>query len=177
VGPDGALYVADDVGGRIYRIVYAPASAGEAPQGTAAGPPCPAPSTPPGVAGTASAEPPEGIHPAAGASASLAVPQGATRQMVALGERIYHGQVAGASCVGCHGQDGAGTPLGPPLTAHAWLWSNGSFAGIRRTIIAGVPQPRQYRSPMPAKGGAQLDAQQVAAVAAYVWALSHPIAQ
>jgi len=27
---------------------------------------------------------------------------------------------------------------------------------------------------MPALGGAQLDAQQITAVAAYVWALSHP---
>jgi len=37
-----------------------------------------------------------------------------------------------------------------------------------------VAQPKNYRSPMPPRGGAQLDQQQVAALAAYVWALSHP---
>src|ERR1700683_2948779 len=34
VGPDGALYVSDDIKGRIYRIVYTGAPAGPAPQGT-----------------------------------------------------------------------------------------------------------------------------------------------
>lgn len=171
VGPDGALYVADDVGGRIYRITYVAGAA----TGSTAGPPCPDPSTPPGAIATASAQPPEGTHPDAEA-ADLPVPEGATHAMVELGDRIYHGQVAGAACVGCHGPDAGGTPLGPPLTAHAWLWSNGSYAGITRTIADGVSEPKQYRSPMPAKGGAQLDANQVSAVAAYVWALSHPAA-
>ncbi|HEX4051568.1 MAG TPA: c-type cytochrome [Steroidobacteraceae bacterium] len=170
VGPDGALYVSDDVGGRIYRITYVPGAAG-----SSAGPPCPDPSTPPGAIGTANGQPPEGTHPDAEA-ANLPVPAGATHAMVELGDRIYHGQVAGAACVGCHGPDGSGTPLGPPLTAHAWLWSNGSYAGISHTIDQGVSEPKQYRSPMPAKGGAQLDSNQVSAVAAYVWALSHPSA-
>jgi mono/diheme cytochrome c family protein len=93
--------------------------------------------------------------------------------MVALGERIYHGQVADAACAGCHGETGKGTPLGPNLTANQWLWSDGSFAGIAKTITTGVSQPKQFRSPMPAKGGAALTDDQVSAVAAYVWALSH----
>jgi glucose/arabinose dehydrogenase len=173
VGPDGALYVADDVGGRIYRITYQGTSGDAAAGGQALGPACPDASTPPGAIGTASAAPPEGIHPNAGATGELPVPPGATSAMVALGDRIYHGQIAAAPCAGCHGSDGAGTPLGPPLTAHRWLWSDGSFAGIRRTIVDGVSAPKQYRSPMPAKGGAQLDSRQVGAVAAYVWSLSH----
>lgn len=173
VGPDGALYVADDVGGRIYRITYQGAPAGVTDGSPALGPSCPDPSTPPGAIGKANAGPPEGIHPDAGATARLPVPLGATSDMVALGDRIYHGQIAAAPCAGCHGLDGAGTPLGPPLTAHRWLWSDGSYAGIRRTILDGVSTPKEYRSPMPAKGGAQLDAQQVAAVAAYVWAMGH----
>jgi mono/diheme cytochrome c family protein len=36
-----------------------------------------------------------------------------------------------------------------------------------------VPQPKQYRSPMPPMGGAQLSDTQASAVAAYVWGLSH----
>jgi mono/diheme cytochrome c family protein len=93
--------------------------------------------------------------------------------MVALGDRIYHGQVAGAPCAGCHGASAKGTPLGPDLTANKWLWSDGSYSGITKTITDGVPQPKQYRSPMPPMGGAQLTPDQLSAVAAYVWALSH----
>jgi mono/diheme cytochrome c family protein len=52
------------------------------------------------------------------------------------------------------------------------LWSDGSYPGIAKTITAGVMQPKQYRSPMPAMGGAQLTNEQVQALAAYVWGLS-----
>ncbi len=93
--------------------------------------------------------------------------------MVALGDRIYHGQVADAACAGCHGANATGTPLGPDLTKNKWLWSDGSYAGILKVIIDGVPKPKQYRSPMPPMGGAQLSDTQVSAVAAYVWALNH----
>jgi cbb3-type cytochrome c oxidase subunit III len=80
----------------------------------------------------------------------------------------------GATCTGCHGADAKGTPLGPDLTSGKWLWGNGSYAGIAATIAQGVEQPKQYRAPMPAMGGAQLNSDQVMAVAAYVWALNHP---
>jgi hypothetical protein len=63
--------------------------------------------------------------------------------------------------------------LGPDLTKKTWLWSDGSFAGILKVITDGVPQPKQYRSPMPPMGGAQLSEIQASAVAAYVWGLSH----
>ena len=99
--------------------------------------------------------------------------QGATKEMVALGDRIYHGQVGGATCTGCHGANATGTPLGPDLTDTQWLWGDGSYAAIAKMITAGVPQPKQYRSPMPPMGGAQLTSDQVSAVAAYIWGLSH----
>ena len=104
---------------------------------------------------------------------SLPVPEGATREMVVLGERIYRGQVGGAACTGCHGESGQGTPLGPDLMGKKWLWSDGSYAGITKTITEGVSQPKQYRSPMPPLGGAQLTHEQITALAAYVWSLSH----
>jgi mono/diheme cytochrome c family protein len=59
------------------------------------------------------------------------------------------------------------------LTDKTWLWSDGSYAGIAKTIADGVMQPKQFRNPMPPKGGAALSTEQVSAVAAYVWALSH----
>ena len=170
VGPDGALYVSDDIRGRIYRIVYRGSSEGGAANVTA----CPSLTAPAGNPVEVAAQPPEGTHPDAGAAAnSLSVPEGSTREMVTLGERIYRGQVGGAACTGCHGGSGEGTPLGPDLTGKKWLWSDGSYAGITKTITEGVSQPKQYRSPMPPMGGAQLTPDQLSAVAAYVWSLSH----
>jgi glucose/arabinose dehydrogenase len=173
VGPDGALYVSDDVRGRIYRITYRGGPGSERAGHTV---PCPSASAPAGAIVTAAAVPPEGTHSDAGIRdpASLPVPEGATSEMVVLGDRIYHGQVGGATCTGCHGSAASGTVLGPNLTNNRWLWSDGSSAGIAATIRVGVPHPKNYRAPMPPMGGAQLTADQVSAVAAYVWALSQP---
>jgi len=163
-GPDGALYVSDDVGGRIWRITYQGGTAvtrvepAAAPhEGSAA-----APGRPVG--------PPEGTHPDAGNdSPSLPTPAGATHEMVAQGDRIYHR----STCVGCHGSDAKGTPLGPNLTTGRWLWGDGSLPAITDTIDKGVSSPKAYRSAMPPRGGAELSSDDVAAVAAYVWALGH----
>jgi hypothetical protein len=43
-------------------------------------------------------------------------------------------------------------------------------------VAGGVAQPKRFRSPMPAMGGAQLSSDQVMAVSAYIWALNHPAA-
>src|SRR6266403_392419 len=174
VGPDGSLYVSDDVRGRVYRVVYSGGSGSGS--GAAQSTPCPSASAPAGNISVADAKPPEGTHPDAGAAAateSLPVPNGATKEMVALGDRVYHVQVGGATCVGCHGAAGTGTTLGPNLTDTQWLWGDGSYRSIAKTITAGVPQPKQYRSPMPPMGGAELTDDQVRAVAAYIWGLSH----
>jgi cytochrome c len=66
-----------------------------------------------------------------------------------------------------------GTALGPNLTDTQWLWGDGSYRAIAKTIAAGVPEPKVYRAPMPPMGGAELTPDQVSAVAAYVWGLSH----
>ena len=173
VGPDGSLYVSDDMKGRIYKITYkgdADAKAGET-----AFTPCPSLTAPAGEIVKAAAKPPEGTNPDAGAAAApgLPVPAGATKAMVALGDQIYHGQVAGAMCTACHGANATGTPLVPDLTKKKWLWSDGSWAGITKSISDGVLKPRQYRSPMPAMGGSQLTPDQASALGAYIWALSH----
>jgi glucose/arabinose dehydrogenase/mono/diheme cytochrome c family protein len=164
VGPDGALYVSEDIHGRIYRIVYTGDPAGPAPKGS----PCPSISASAGKVVESSAQPPESE------TENLPVPEGSTADMVALGVRIFHGQVGGASCTGCHGANGTGSTLGPDLTKKEWMWSDGSFAGILKVINEGVPQPRKFRSPMPPQGGAQLSDTQASALAAYVWGLSHP---
>ncbi len=162
VGPDGALYVSDDVKGRIWRITFngdrdtttleaaataAPASQSSSPQ----------------------ASPPEGIHP----EASLPVPPGATAEEVALGTKIFAGEVDGATCAGCHGPDGIGTPVGPDLTSGKWLWGDGSLEAIEKTIRNGVPEPKEHPGAMPPMGGVTLPDSHVKAVAAYVWAIGH----
>jgi len=150
VGPDGALYIADDVKGRIWRVTY------HGPRDITA--PAPAPE-PVAVATAAPAIP----------TASLPVPPGATREQVAAGDKVYHS----TSCAGCHGVDAKGTPLGPDLTSKDHLWTDGSLAQITNVIAKGVPTPKRYRSAMPAMGGAQLSPADLAAVSAYVWAVGH----
>jgi len=168
VGPDGTLYIADDTHGRIWRVAFHGATATTGIEAAPA----------PRVDATAAAnvEPPEGIHPDAGAdavAASLPVPPGAMTTQVALGGRVFHGQAGGGTCEGCHGSNAKGTPLAPDLTRGTWQWGDGSLAAITRTIADGVPNPKAYRSPMPPMGGAQLSAADLAAVADYVWALGH----
>ena len=103
--------------------------------------------------------------PAAGGAASP--------QLVALGDSIFHGQVAGGTCTACHGQDAKGTAVAPDLTDNQWINGDGSYDFIVHTVTTGVPQPKQHPAPMPPKGGATLTDDQVKAVAAYVFSLSH----
>lgn len=166
VGPDGSLYVSDDQNGRIWKITYTGDNKAAKLQTVA-------PIAPPvGTAAAGGAVPPEGVHKDAGAA--LSVPPGATAANVALGQKVFTGQAGGAPCSGCHGSDGKGTPLGPDLTAGKWVWSDGSLGGLEKTITSGVPNPKNYRGPMPPMGGAQLSPEQAKAVAAYAWALGHP---
>ncbi len=171
VAPDGALYISDDVRGRIYRVAYLGSSANPAGSVTY----CPSAASPAGRIAGAVARPPEGTHPNAGKAGNTrpAVPPGATPEMVALGERIYRGEIGGAPCNACHGMNAEGSVLGPPLTQRQWLWGDGSYASIRKIIVNGVSQPKKYRNVMPPLGGAQLTRNQISAVAAYVWSLSH----
>ena len=171
-GPDGALYISDDAHGRIWRVTF------HGDTKTAGIEPAPAPvasAAVPASGSSAQAQPPEGIHPNAGAetTGSLPTPPGQTAAQVALGDSIFHGQVGGATCAGCHGSNAKGTPLGPDLTDNKWRWGDGSVASIAKTITDGVPNPKDYRSAMPPMGGARLSPTDVLALADYVWALSH----
>ncbi len=166
VGPDGALYVADDVRGTIYRIWYR----GGADANTYF---VPCHTETEASLSAALVGPPEGIHPDAGGTADLPVPEGATPRLAALGAQVFRGVAGGAACTGCHGSDGTGTPQGPDLTSRSWLWGSGSYADIQKIVREGVPQPKRFRDPMPPMGGAQLTPEQLAAVSAYVWGLSH----
>ena len=168
-GPDGALYISDDQHGRIWRVTFY----GDPKTTGIEAAPAPTRSEAPAGAKTGSAEPPEGVHPNAGADVTggLPVPSGQTLAQVALGERIFRG-AKGGTCAGCHGANAKGTPLGPNLTDGKWIWGDGSVTSISEIIAKGVPNPKDYRSGMPPMGGAQLMPTDVLALADYVWALN-----
>jgi mono/diheme cytochrome c family protein len=111
------------------------------------------------------------------AIASLPVPPGGTAAQVALGARIFHGEVSNGTCAGCHGSDAKGSPIGADLTSGTWLWSDGSVAGISKTIAQGVASPKQHLGAMPPMGGSPLSNSDLQAVTAYVWALGHQAAK
>ena len=169
VGPDGALYIADDQGGRIWRVTW---QGGDRNAGIASA------AAPPAAQAAAGnpAVPPEGIHPDAGAG-SLPVPPGGSPDQVALGDRIFHGQADGGTCSGCHSGDGKGSAVGSDLTSGKWLWGDGSVEAITRTIDNGVPKAKEHAGAMPPKGGAALSQADVTALADYVWAIGHKGAQ
>lgn len=100
-------------------------------------------------------------------SAALPTPPGATAEQVAQGMALFQG----GSCADCHGRNATGEPAGPPLNTGSPLWTDGSLAQITDVIGNGVPQPMQYPKPMPPMGGAQLSPDELAAIAAYVWAV------
>lgn len=156
VGPDGALYIADDVKGRIWKVTYL---GGSAPTTVGAAPPPPA-----GAAASGAGPIP---------LAELTPPSGATPEQLAAGEKVFRGQQSGGTCTGCHGSDGRGTQVGPDLTSGKWLWSDGSYAGIKQTINKGVVAAKQSVGAMPPKGAAPLTDADVDAVAAYVYAIGH----
>jgi glucose/arabinose dehydrogenase/mono/diheme cytochrome c family protein len=167
VGQDGALYISDDQHGRIWRVTY---QGGSTAVSGIEGAPAPQIA----ASGANHLQPPEGVHADAGMNPSgLPAPEGTTAAEVALGSRIFQGQSAGGTCAGCHGADAKGTPLAPDLTVGKFQWSDGTLAGLTRTISSGVPNPKNYRSPMPPMGGAQLTHAELSAVADYVWAISH----
>ena len=165
-GPDGALYIGDDTHGRIWRVTY---RGGADAKLTSA----PAPKT--AALSSSPVLPPEGVHPDAGRQipASLPTPPGATKQQVALGDRIFHGEVSNGTCARCHGSDARGSPVGPSLTSGKWLWGDGSLPAITKTITEGVLSPKQSPGAMPPLGGSPLSPSEVQAVAAYVWSIGH----
>jgi mono/diheme cytochrome c family protein len=110
---------------------------------------------------------------AQGTAPRAATPDSITPAMIARGDSVFHGKIGGGTCYVCHGQDAKGTQgLAPDLTAGKWLNGDGSYAFIVNTVQKGVPNPKESPAAMPPMGGANLAADQVRAVAAYVYSLS-----
>lgn len=111
---------------------------------------------------------------AAGASAQAPPDSLMSAPVLALGDSIFHGKKAGGMCFTCHGATAKGTAgLAPDLTDAKWLHGDGSYAFIVGIVEKGIPKPKEAVAPMVARGGANLNAAQIRAVAAYVYSLSH----
>lgn len=100
------------------------------------------------------------------------LPAGVTAGMVDAGKKVFAGP---GLCTACHGPQAKGVKgLGPNLTDAEWLHSDGTYEALVTQITAGVPSSKSSTGvAMPPKGGAPLSDEQVRAVAAYVWSLSH----
>ena len=110
------------------------------------------------------------------ATAPEALPAEVTPARILAGSALFNSR----SCAFCHAVAGRGAgPNGPDLSDAGWLHGSGDLAGIRRTIFWGVEEDEmraepRYRLEMNPQGGQNLDQEQLAALAAYVWALSRP---
>ena len=114
------------------------------------------------------AEAPAAAAPAAPA-ANVTLPAGVTQAMVTDGAAIFGGP---GNCLACHGAGGGGTAIGPKLADSEWLNISGEYESIVGLITSGVPSPKQFPAPMPAKGGSAITDEQVRQVAAYVYSIS-----
>lgn len=101
------------------------------------------------------------------------LPPGVTADLVARGRAVFEGE---GLCHACHGPQAEGI-IGPDLTNPAWWYAEGSYLAIVRQILAGVPLTQSTIGvAMPPRGGSDITEDEVQAVAAYVWKVSHPVA-
>ena len=95
---------------------------------------------------------------------------GVTPAAIALGDSLFHSK---GNCYACHGANAQGA-VGPNLTDAEWIHSDGSYDAIVKQITTGVTaEESKSKIPMPPKGGSQITDDEVKAVAAYVYSLSH----
>jgi cbb3-type cytochrome c oxidase subunit III len=109
-----------------------------------------------------------GAGPAA--AQEKAAPTGVTPAAIAKGDTIFHKT---GLCYACHGSNAEGA-VGPNLTDAEWLHGDGSYDLIVTTVTSGVPAQKAKKGiAMPPKGGSSISEDDVKAVAAYVYSLSH----
>lgn len=99
---------------------------------------------------------------AQGAAASAAV--------IAKGDSVFH---TTGLCYACHGQKGEGV-VGPSLTDAEWIHGDGSVDMIIKTVTQGIAKEQSKSGiVMPPKGGSTISDDDIKAVSAYVYSLSH----
>ena len=110
-----------------------------------------------------------GLTSAAGhaqATGSHAAPDSnaVNEKTISAGRNVFRGH---GGCVVCHGQNLEGI-VGPTLKAHQWKDAeNGDYAAIIRVVSKGVPGTVMVSHPN------GVTDEQIAQVAAYIWAVNH----
>lgn len=114
---------------------------------------------------------PEKATPPGDSSEKAPAPAAAvTPELIAQGDKVFHGP---GNCYACHGANAQGA-VGPNLIDSEWIHSKGTFEEIVVQVTQGVPKEKSKSGiPMPAKGGGTISDDDVKAVAAYVYSLSH----
>lgn len=93
-----------------------------------------------------------------------------TPELIAQGDKIFHGP---GNCYACHGTNAQGS-VGPNLTDAEWIHSKGTYEDIVAQVMKGVPKEESKSGiVMPPRGGSTISDDDVKAVAAYVYSLSH----
>ena len=91
-------------------------------------------------------------------------------ELIAQGDKIFHGP---GNCYACHGGNAEGL-VGPNLTDAEWIHSKGTLDDITAQVLHGVPKEESKSGiVMPPRGGGNISDDDVKAVAAYVYSLSH----
>lgn len=97
---------------------------------------------------------------------AMDLPEGVTAEQVAEGRQLFSGA---GGCHACHNPQATGTQLAPDLTDDTWINVSGrNLDEIVQLIHNGVSQPVEHPAPMPPMGGANLNEEQVQALAAYI---------
>ncbi len=91
-----------------------------------------------------------------------------TPAMIEQGRQIFHGR---GTCHACHGDKLKGGPIAPSLRGPGWRHIDGTYASIVNRVTNGLKG-----TVMPAHPGGIND-DQIKLVAAYVYAVSHGMAQ
>jgi mono/diheme cytochrome c family protein len=91
-------------------------------------------------------------------------------ELIAQGDKVFHGP---GNCYACHGTNAQGS-VGPNLTDAEWIHSKGSYEEIVAQVTKGVAKEESKSGiVMPPRGGSTIGDEDVKAVAAYVYSLSH----
>lgn len=108
--------------------------------------------------------------PKAAPAESTTAAASVTPELIAQGDKVFHGP---GNCYACHGSNAQGS-VGPNLMDAEWIHSKGSYDEIVAQVTKGVPKEESKSGiVMPPRGGSTISDDDVKAVAAYVYSLSH----
>ena len=108
--------------------------------------------------------------PKAAPAESTTAAASVTPELIAQGDKVFHGP---GNCYACHGSNAQGS-VGPNLMDAEWIHSKGSYDEIVAQVTKGVSKEESKSGiVMPPRGGSTISDDDVKAVAAYVYSLSH----